>query len=437
MSSSSAAAAPGGRGADNGEDDTATTQMRTTTTTTTTKDPPPPKTTTPISTTTPTTTTTSTIADQRAKAACTFRESLLPGIDITMDLHQMHYSHTSPYQQIDIVTTPYGKTLVTDGKTQSAAFDEYVYHESLVHPALLSLLADDDGGTGGERRLKTVFIGGGGELATAREVLRYRCVERVVMVDLDVKVIDACKEHLPEWGGDSVYSHPKFHLVIGDAYEYLMSHNNNNDHNDNNHATNHNNHHHHHHERFDAIIMDISDPIESGPGNMLYTKEFYEHVAVNVLQQPHGVLVTQAGMAESVPSASYMTGIADPSCHAPIYNTLRSVFTAVHLYTTNIPSFGSDWGYVMASNNSNHNHTNQHNHNQQHQHQQPRTIEQDERSCDIIDELIERHIEGGARALRHYDAITHCKMFLLTKPLRTHMDNDQRIITKDHPIYMF
>jgi predicted membrane-bound spermidine synthase len=54
---------------------------------------------------------------------------------------------------------------------------------------VLSLLADDsdDDGEDKTRRLKTVFIGGGGELATAREVLRYPCVERVVMVDLDVR----------------------------------------------------------------------------------------------------------------------------------------------------------------------------------------------------------------------------------------------------------
>lgn len=33
-----------------------------------------------------------------------------------------------------------------------------------------------------------VFIGGGGELATAREVLRYPSVEKVIMVDLDKDV---------------------------------------------------------------------------------------------------------------------------------------------------------------------------------------------------------------------------------------------------------
>jgi spermidine synthase len=47
-----------------------------------------------------------------------------------------------------IETAPFGKTLVLDNKTQSAALDEHTYHESLVHPAMLSHPCP-----------KTVFIG--------------------------------------------------------------------------------------------------------------------------------------------------------------------------------------------------------------------------------------------------------------------------------------
>lgn len=37
-----------------------------------------------------------------------------------------------------VETAPFGKTLVLDGKTQSAQLDEFIYHESLVHPAMLA-----------------------------------------------------------------------------------------------------------------------------------------------------------------------------------------------------------------------------------------------------------------------------------------------------------
>lgn len=41
-----------------------------------------------------------------------------------------------PLQVVE--TAPFGKTLVLDGKTQSAQLDEFIYHETLVHPAMLA-----------------------------------------------------------------------------------------------------------------------------------------------------------------------------------------------------------------------------------------------------------------------------------------------------------
>jgi S-adenosylmethionine decarboxylase proenzyme len=45
---------------------------------------------------------------------------------------------------------------------------------------------------------QTVLVLGGGEGATVRESLKWRTVERVVMVDIDGEVVEACKEHLSE-----------------------------------------------------------------------------------------------------------------------------------------------------------------------------------------------------------------------------------------------
>ena len=73
------------------------------------------------------------------------------------------------------------QVLLLDGKSQSAEADEYVYHELLVHLALLL-----------HPNPKTVFIAGGGEGATAREALKHRSVEKVVMVDIDQVRIQPC-----------------------------------------------------------------------------------------------------------------------------------------------------------------------------------------------------------------------------------------------------
>ena len=49
-----------------------------------------------------------------------------------------------------------------------------MYHELLVHLALLL-----------HPNPKNIFIAGGGEGATAREALKHRSVEKVIMVDID------------------------------------------------------------------------------------------------------------------------------------------------------------------------------------------------------------------------------------------------------------
>lgn len=352
------------------------------------------------------------IEAQRAKAGFWYSEDVAPGLKCNMTLKSMLHSTNSKYQKIDVIDTYFGRTLITDGKTQSAEFDEFAYHESLVHPPLLksALLAGDD-----SAKPRSVFIGGGGELATAREVLRHGSVERLVMVDLDEAVIDVCKKYLPEWGGEAVASNPRMELIVGDAYAYLMS------------TT----------EQFDAIIMDISDPIEAGPGIMLYTQEFYAH-AKSLLKSPNGVFVTQAGCADSIPPQHALDGAQDTACFGPIQNTLRTVFDCVVPYSVNIPSFGSDWGFVMAFNGP------AGSGNLTSDEKNDLVSAWTEMSKATIDSLIERRLtknegdeDGSDDLLKFYDGVVHRRMFALTKPLRKSLKLDKRIMTKDNPIFMY
>ncbi|CAB9503981.1 Polyamine aminopropyltransferase [Seminavis robusta] len=336
------------------------------------------------------------IEAQRAKMSFLFREDVAPGLRLEMDLNKILFTSESEFQQIDVVETFFGKTLVTDGKTQSSQMDEFAYHESLVHPSMLrSALSGTPP--------KTVFIGGGGELATAREVLRHKSIERCVMVDIDGKVIEVCKKFLAEWGGETVTSDKRFELVVGDAHKWMMETQ----------------------ETFDVIIMDISDPIEAGPGIMLYTKEFYEHALTRL--NPNGVFVTQSGTADAVPAKHQGAGETDTSCYGPINNTLRTVFDCVVPYSTNIPSFGGDWGFIMAF-------------------QAPAGCEDKAlvekewkfpASTDVIDNLVEQQIEGGADKLGLYDGVSHMSMFALTKALRNLLKNDTRVMTRDNPVFMY
>ncbi|KAL6561010.1 amp-CoA ligase [Orobanche gracilis] len=195
--------------------------------------------------------------------------------------------------------------LVIDGKLQSAETDEFIYHECLVLPPLLH-----------HPNPTKVFIMGGGEGSTARELLRHKTIDKVVMCDIDEQeVVDFCKSYLvANW---EAFLDPRLEVIINDARAELEGRE----------------------ESYDVIIGDLADPIEGGPCYKLYTKSFYEFTVKPRLKQG-GIFVTQAGPAGIFSHTEVF------SC---IYNTLRQVFKYVVPYSAHIPSYADIWGWVMAS----------------------------------------------------------------------------------------
>ena len=115
-----------------------------------------------------------------------YEEMVTSTLFLKSELKKIGFNSESPFQRVQIIETdPFGKILVIDDHTQSAACDEHIYHETLVHPVLLA-----------HGNPKTVFIGGGGEGATAREILKWKSVERLVMCDIDEIACKMCREHV-------------------------------------------------------------------------------------------------------------------------------------------------------------------------------------------------------------------------------------------------
>jgi spermidine synthase len=120
------------------------------------------------------------------------------------------FSKQTQFQRMEIIETKsYGRCLILDGKMQSSQADEFIYHEALVHPAMLS-----------HPEPKRVFVVGGGEGATVREILRHKSVERVLMVDIDEDVVEGSKQYLPEWS-QGAFDDPRVELRYMDARKYL------------------------------------------------------------------------------------------------------------------------------------------------------------------------------------------------------------------------
>jgi len=296
-----------------------------------------------------------------------FWEYVTPHLIQQFSISDILYSGKSEFQSVQVIDTPaFGRCLVLDGKIQCSEADEFIYHESLVHPAMVT-----------HPKPETVFIAGGGEGATLREVLAHSTVKRVVMVDIDKKVPDICKKFLPSLGQDS-FEDSRVELLHMDAMKYLDETQ----------------------EKFDVIIIDLTEPLEEGPAYLLYTQEFYRGLKEKL--PPDGLVALQSGSTSMVISLGFIA----------VANTLRTAFSVVAPYQAEIPSFGGSWGFAVASQNLD-----------------PRELFPEE-----VDRRLSRRV---SKPLRFYDGLTHRGIFSIPKYLREEMARDKRIITKDQPLFTY
>jgi len=292
---------------------------------------------------------------------------------VSRNLIQLHsieevlYTGQTKFQSIEIIRSgSFGKCLVLDGKIQSSEVDEFIYHEALVQPAMITYPYPE-----------TVFIAGGGEGATIREVLSHNTVKRAVMVDIDEEVVAICQKFLPNHSRGS-FEDRRSELHHVDARDYLAKCG----------------------EKFDIIIIDLPDPIEEGPAYLLYTQEFYQLVRDRLTA--NGIITVQAGSAAWTELLNFTA----------VSNTLKSVFPIVCPYQVDVPSFGGPWGFCLASQNLN-----------------PLLLSVTE----VDDRISARSLSG----LKFYDGLTHQGMFSLPKHLRGELSKQISLITDNEPLYIY
>ncbi len=194
----------------------------------------------------------------------------------------------------------YGRMLFLDGELQSAAVDEPIYHEALVHPAMTVMHQRVP-----EHPMRVLVVGGG-EGATVREVLRWKpgCVD---WVDIDGKLVDVCREYLG-WAPD-VYEDPRVKYYAEDirtAWSRLGE--------------------------YDVVILDLPDP--DGDTGYLYSREFWHDVRAHLVTD--GVAVTHVG-----PVRPY-GGVGEGAQR--IVTNFRGL-SEYGFYQTTIPSFQGSWGF--------------------------------------------------------------------------------------------
>lgn len=295
-----------------------------------------------------------------------FRDTINPNFVQLHKIKEIIHSGKTRFQALEIIhTNNFGRCLVLDGKIQSAEADEFIYHEALVHPALVT-----------HPHPRRVFIAGGGEGATLREVLAHRSVERVVMVDIDQEAVDICRRFLPSLHQGS-FGDNRVELLYSDAREYLAGSG----------------------QQFDIIMIDLTDPIEGGPSYLLYTQQFYRLAQERLA--PDGILALQAGCCSW----------GELGIFVAINNTLRSIFPLIFPYQAYIPSFGGLWGFALAS-------------------------EQLDPLLLSVEEVDRRISARLTKDLRFYDGLSHRGVFCLPRYTRQEMSQGKSIITDENPLFL-
>ena len=210
----------------------------------------------------------------------------------------------SQYQQIEIVDTyDYGRMVILDEIPQACEMDEFILHEAMVHPVMCIHPDPQD----------VLIIGGGGG-GTLREVLKHKTVERAVMVEIDELAVHLWRDHLPNWG-EGAFDDPRAEIHFEDGFHYIA-------------ATQ---------EKFDIVLLDLSDPFEGSPSQKLFTRDFYRDVK-KVFKNENALALLQAE------GAVY----GNHHAHLQIVADLSKVYNSVQPYYAFIPMFESLYGFVIA-----------------------------------------------------------------------------------------
>jgi spermidine synthase len=181
------------------------------------------------------------------------------GLSFRLQLKQRLFKARSDFQTVEVAeSTNHGRVLLNDGCFMLSERDEAIYHEMMAHTPLFV-----------HPNPRSVLIVGGGDGGTAREVLRHRNIERVVMVEIDAMVIEACRKFIPKTA--SALSDPRLDLQIEDGVAYMAK------------ST----------EMFDVIMIDSTDPV--GPAQPLFGEKFYSDVFARL--NDDGIVIAQGESA--------------------------------------------------------------------------------------------------------------------------------------------
>ena len=182
------------------------------------------------------------------------------GTAFSLKIKEKLHEEQSDFQHLEIYDTEtFGKLMIIDGCTMVSTRDNFFYHEMMSHPALFS-----------HPNPKRVWIIGGGDCGTLREVLKHKTVEHAVQIDIDERVTRLSEIYFPELCESN--HDPRADLKFIDGIKWVKDATPNS---------------------VDIIIVDSTDPV--GPAEGLFGENFYRDCIACLSED--GLLIQQSESA--------------------------------------------------------------------------------------------------------------------------------------------
>lgn len=178
----------------------------------------------------------------------------------SLKVKQKLHEEQSEFQHLEIYDTEgFGKLMVIDGCTMVSTRDNFFYHEMMSHPAMYT-----------HPDPKRVWIIGGGDCGTLKEVLKHPSVEQAIQIDIDERVTRLSEIYFPELCESNDDSRAELKFIDGIKWVKDAAPNS-----------------------VDIIIVDSTDPI--GPAEGLFSEAFYRDCLACLSE--HGMVVQQSESA--------------------------------------------------------------------------------------------------------------------------------------------
>ncbi|MDV3426181.1 MAG: polyamine aminopropyltransferase [Bacillota bacterium] len=231
-----------------------------------------------------------------------FSENQSEGVKFSIKTKDHIYSGKSNFQKIDIYDTEgFGRVLVIDDCIMCTEKDEFIYHEMITHVPMAV-----------NPEIKNVLIIGGGDGGAVRELIRYKTIGNIDVVEIDELVVKVSRQYL-NFTADS-FKDERVRIFIDDGVNFVKKSE----------------------KKYDLIIIDSTDPI--GPGEGLFTLDFYKN-CYRLLRED-GILINQNESPYYINNAKEMIRA---------HQKQKSVFNISLLYQYMIPTYGSGYWFFGFS----------------------------------------------------------------------------------------